>query len=180
VARVSLFLIVLFVTLGAHGCTGDTGTGGSDGDREGDARDTSDDGEDLPPDAPLADAVGELAGDTELDTEPAPDDGGEDEPDTPPDPLYPHLDCDPLVPGYCGYPFPSSVTTVPDPSAPTGRRVASGPRLLRGNQPGPQCRDGWRQACGPSGARPGWGPGGHRWRRAAAPASGCCQAAERG
>lgn len=34
------------------------------------------------------------------------------------------LACDPLVPSYCGYPFPSDVYTVEDDTSPTGRRVA--------------------------------------------------------
>lgn len=37
--------------------------------------------------------------------------------------LYPHLACDPLVPEYCGFPFPSNVFSVPDATTPTGRRV---------------------------------------------------------
>jgi hypothetical protein len=32
-------------------------------------------------------------------------------------------DCDPIVPTRCGYPFPSSVWTEPDPSTPTGQHV---------------------------------------------------------
>ena len=31
--------------------------------------------------------------------------------------------CDPLVPEYCGLPFPSSYFTAPDPSTSTGLRV---------------------------------------------------------
>jgi hypothetical protein len=51
---------------------------------------------------------------------------------------YPLLDCDPLVPEFCGYPFPSNVYTTVDTGTPTGRRVAFGPQLLRGeNQAGP-------------------------------------------
>src|SRR5690349_16104345 len=36
---------------------------------------------------------------------------------------WPHLTCDPLVPSYCGYPFPSNVFTIADSKTPTGRRV---------------------------------------------------------
>lgn len=51
---------------------------------------------------------------------------------------YPNLDCDPLVPEFCGYPFPSNVYTIADDATPTGRRVSFGPGLLRGeNQSGP-------------------------------------------
>ncbi len=43
-----------------------------------------------------------------------------------PDPVvdWPTLACDPLVPEYCGHPFPSNVFTTADPATPTGRRVA--------------------------------------------------------
>lgn len=40
-----------------------------------------------------------------------------------PEVAWPLLTCDPLVPEYCGYPFPSNVYTVPDEGTPTGRRV---------------------------------------------------------
>ena len=42
----------------------------------------------------------------------------------PPAAEWPTLDCDPLVPSYCGFPFPSNVFTAADPSAKTGRRLA--------------------------------------------------------
>ncbi len=38
--------------------------------------------------------------------------------------LYPNLACDPLVPSYCGFPFPSNVYTIPDETTVTGRRVS--------------------------------------------------------
>jgi len=38
--------------------------------------------------------------------------------------LWPHLDCDSLVPEICAYPFPNNVYTEPDESTPTGRRVS--------------------------------------------------------
>ncbi|MEN0065571.1 MAG: hypothetical protein AAGA48_25750 [Myxococcota bacterium] len=50
---------------------------------------------------------------------------------------YPLVDCDPLVPEFCGFPFPSNVYTVDDPSTPTGRRVSFGKGLLQGNDSGP-------------------------------------------
>lgn len=50
---------------------------------------------------------------------------------------YPLLDCDPLVPDYCGYPFPSNVYTVPDTTTATGRRVRFGEEFLRGNDSQP-------------------------------------------
>ena len=33
----------------------------------------------------------------------------------PPEQAWPNIACDPLVPSYCGYPFPSNVMTVEDP-----------------------------------------------------------------
>ena len=46
---------------------------------------------------------------------------------------YPLLDCDPLVPEFCGHPFPSNVYTVEDSSAASGRRVRFGDEFLRNN-----------------------------------------------
>jgi hypothetical protein len=37
-----------------------------------------------------------------------------------PEVAWPNLDCDPLVPSYCGFPFPSNVFTQPDATRPTG------------------------------------------------------------
>ncbi|MDH3625432.1 MAG: hypothetical protein OEQ49_16315 [Myxococcales bacterium] len=51
--------------------------------------------------------------------------------------LYPLLDCDPLVPEFCGVPFPSNVYSVEDSETPTGRRVSFGSGLMRGNDPAP-------------------------------------------
>ncbi len=50
---------------------------------------------------------------------------------------YPLLDCDPLVPEVCAYPFPSNVYSVEDTSTPTGRRVAFDSKLLFDNDPAP-------------------------------------------
>ncbi|RLB45186.1 MAG: hypothetical protein DRH23_14810, partial [Deltaproteobacteria bacterium] len=50
---------------------------------------------------------------------------------------YPLLDCDPLVPEFCGYPFPSNVYTVEDSATVTGRRVSFGDEFLRNNDSGP-------------------------------------------
>jgi len=41
-----------------------------------------------------------------------------------PEVAWPQLACDPLVPSYCGYPYPSNVFTVEDAEAVTGRRVS--------------------------------------------------------
>jgi hypothetical protein len=50
---------------------------------------------------------------------------------------YPHLDCDPLVPEYCGFPFPSNVYTIEDDTTVTGRRVRFLETFLRGNDSTP-------------------------------------------
>lgn len=46
------------------------------------------------------------------------------------DPQWPNLECDPLVPEYCGYPFPNNVFTVVDDTTPTGRRLAISSAML--------------------------------------------------
>ncbi len=51
--------------------------------------------------------------------------------------VYPHLDCDPLVPEFCGYPFPSNVYTVEDSETVTGRKVAFGTEFLQNNDSTP-------------------------------------------
>ena len=50
---------------------------------------------------------------------------------------YPLLDCDPLVPEFCGYPFPSNVYTVRDDTTPTGRLLQLGKGVLQGNDSTP-------------------------------------------
>lgn len=45
------------------------------------------------------------------------------QPDGGPQP-HPTLECDPLVPEYCLFPFPNDVFTREDPTSPTGRRLA--------------------------------------------------------
>ncbi|MBC8069660.1 MAG: hypothetical protein IAG13_15090 [Deltaproteobacteria bacterium] len=49
-----------------------------------------------------------------------------------PDPVvdWPTLACDPLVPEYCGHPFPSNVFTAADTSTPTGRRLALSDEMM--------------------------------------------------
>ena len=46
------------------------------------------------------------------------------------DPQWPTLECDPLVPEYCGFPFPNNVFSVTDPATPTGRRLALSAQTL--------------------------------------------------
>ncbi len=43
---------------------------------------------------------------------------------------WPNLGCDPLVPDYCMFPFPSNVHTVADAQSPTGRRVSFLPEAM--------------------------------------------------
>ncbi|MCA9651133.1 MAG: hypothetical protein H6712_18930 [Myxococcales bacterium] len=69
------------------------------------------------------------------------------------DPEWPQLDCDPLVPEYCAYPFPNNVFSVVDESTPTGRRLALSremlPRRLTGGSASPDAfneRDGFSVA----------------------------------
>jgi len=62
---------------------------------------------------------------------------------------YPLLDCDPLVPEFCGYPFPSNVYAEEDASSPTGRRVSFGDEFMLGNDPAP-----WNKSDGFSAGSP--------------------------
>ena len=48
----------------------------------------------------------------------------------PPAAEWPTLDCDPLVPSYCGFPFPNNVFTTADAASKTGRRLALSPELM--------------------------------------------------
>ncbi|MEM6295331.1 MAG: hypothetical protein AAGA54_28925 [Myxococcota bacterium] len=43
---------------------------------------------------------------------------------------WPQLDCDPISPDYCGYPFPNNVFTVADADTATGRRLALSEALM--------------------------------------------------
>jgi len=53
--------------------------------------------------------------------------GGDDDnsprPEPEPEVAWPNLECDPLVPDFCAFPFPNNVYTVPDAEAETGLRV---------------------------------------------------------
>lgn len=62
-------------------------------------------------------------------------------------------DCDPLVPWYCGYPFPSNRDLVDDPSTPTKKRVAFKASTLPKHQNTPTNPDTWNDFDGfsPSG-----------------------------
>lgn len=73
------------------------------------------------------DATGTDSDGSTGDTAPTTGDTG-DTGDTLPEPEpavdWPTLECDPLDPDYCLFPFPSNVYTAADPATPTGRRVA--------------------------------------------------------
>lgn len=62
---------------------------------------------------------------------------------------YPLVDCDPLVPEFCGYPFPSNVYAVQDSSTATGRRVSFSDELVLGSDPAP-----WNKSDGFSAGSP--------------------------
>ena len=62
---------------------------------------------------------------------------------------YPLLDCDPMVPEFCGYPYPSNVYTVADATTATGRRISFSSTLLRGSDPAP-----WSESDGFSAGTP--------------------------
>jgi hypothetical protein len=106
-----------------------------------------------------ATATSTSTSDTETDTETTADTGLE-EPD--PEIAWPTLECDSLVPEYCGYPFPSNVFTSADPQSETGRRVALSSATLPSHQngsvidPTPFNRaDGWSPAQAPMTFLPG-------------------------
>lgn len=67
-----------------------------------------------------AEASGEESGDA-TSTETGDTTGTVEEPE--PAVEWPTLDCDPLVPSFCGYPWPNNVFTTPDAESPTGRRL---------------------------------------------------------
>ncbi len=73
--------------------------------------------------------------------------GGPVEP--PPAAEWPTLTCDPLVPSYCGFPFPSNVFTAADAKSATGRRVALSPELVPdGSKNASGTPDIWNRADG--------------------------------
>lgn len=91
------------------GCTDDVSDEGAD-DEIGSEEESSDDtGTDTETDSS---GVTETDADTETDT-------GEEAWDG----TWPSVDCDPLVPDYCAFPFPSNVYTVAEPDSETGLRV---------------------------------------------------------
>ncbi|PRQ04595.1 hypothetical protein [Enhygromyxa salina] len=70
-------------------------------------------------------------------------DGDGDSTEVDPDVAWPTLDCDPLLPDYCGFPYPNNVFSIDDPDSPTGRRLAFSGALVpesNGYQPDP---DAW-------------------------------------
>ncbi len=70
-------------------------------------------------------------------------------PEPPPAQDWPTLACDPLVPSFCGFPFPSNVFTTADAAAKTGRRVALSPELVPdGSKNASGTPDLWNRADG--------------------------------
>ncbi len=67
---------------------------------------------------------------------------------------WPTLECDPLVPAYCGYPFPNNVFTVADAQAPSGRRLALSRAAM------PPTMDGFQGEPDAFNDRDGFSPGG--------------------
>ncbi len=67
---------------------------------------------------------------------------------------WPNLECDPLVPTYCGFPFPNNVFSVADASTASGRRLA----LSRATMP--PTVDGTHGAPDAFNDRDGFSPGG--------------------
>lgn len=66
----------------------------------------------------------ELGGDTDSETETETEsDTGTDTGEPEPAVEWPTLDCDPLVPELCAYPYPNNVFTADDPAMDTGRRL---------------------------------------------------------
>ncbi len=138
------WFFVYFVTLATLvgiGCSSggkSSEDGGTGGDADTDTDTDADTDSDTDIDTDTGDAgVGEDGG----------ADAGYDAGET--DSMWPNLVCDPIVPTYCGYPFPSNVFSKPDPTSPTGRRVnlflGSLPKANLGGQtqPGP-----WNKADG--------------------------------
>ncbi|WAS91997.1 hypothetical protein [Nannocystis punicea] len=81
--------------------------------------------------------------------DPAPTTGEPTTGDIVPEVDWPTLECDPLVPTYCGFPFPSNVFTVADPAAPTGRRLALSGALIPDSAHGePAQPDLWNRSDG--------------------------------
>jgi hypothetical protein len=70
------------------------------------------------------DGDGDPSGDGDGDGDPSGDGDGDELVEPDPEVAWPTLDCDPLVPDYCMFPFPSNVFTAADPATPTGLRVA--------------------------------------------------------
>lgn len=70
-------------------------------------------------------------------------------PEPPPAAEWPTLSCDPLVPSYCGFPFPNNVFTAADPASATGRRLALSPELIPdGSKNASGTPDIWNRADG--------------------------------
>lgn len=101
----------------------------------------------LNPTTDLSGSEGGSTGGTTMTTEPTTGTGGPVDP--PPAAEWPTLACDPLVPSYCGFPFPNNVFTTADPMSKTGRRVALSPELVPdGSKNASGTPDIWNRADG--------------------------------
>lgn len=67
---------------------------------------------------------------------------------------WPNLECDPLVPAYCAYPFPNNVFTVADEDTASGRRLAFSRAAM------PPTNDGFQGEPDVINDRDGFSPGG--------------------
>lgn len=75
-------------------------------------------------------------------------------PDIEPAVEWPLLECDPIAPSVCGFPWPNNVFTVEDPTTATGRRLALSDALVpKDKQGNPMVADRWN-------AFDGFSPGG--------------------
>jgi hypothetical protein len=75
------------------------------------------------------------------------------EPEVPWDGDWPTLECDPIVPEYCGFPFPSNVFTVPEAGTVTGLRVELSEAMV------PVANNGATTTLDPFNTRDGFSPG---------------------
>ena len=95
------------------------------------------------------------SGDGDGDTGDGDGDTGDGDGDDPEawDGSYPTLDCDPLVPSYCAFPFPNNVYTVPNPDSVTGLRTEFAPIAI------PESNGGGVTDVTPFNTRDGFSPG---------------------
>lgn len=129
------------MAIGLPACNG---SGSNDPDVDGDAC-----GDDCDPEL-----TGTSTGfDSSDPTDGADETGTTGEPEEPWDGDWPTLECDPIVPEVCGFPFPSNVFTAPEAGTVTGRRLALSQALM------PRPGNGVETNLEPFDARDGFSPG---------------------